>query len=836
MRLSSHWAGLLVFVLALVLRLAYVLEDDAVLGLDVSRLDQTDNHVFAAWARIIADGDLLCREQPHAYHHWTSEVAPEGRWLEWYGGEQIYHQAPLYPYLIGAVFALAGDEHLHVGLFQALLGALTCLLTWALGCRVATPRAGLAAGLLLAFCGPFFFYDAFILRDGPMAFFVVLATWALTRAVDRDRIGSWLLAGMTLGLFTLAKETGLPLLMVTLVALALWRRRRPGLLLRTAAVLLLGWAVVTAPAFARNAVVGAPLTKLSTRGPEVFVTGNAQGQTGIGWNPPSRTLRRILQDSNFSLTKTMALTVATHRAEPWGYAELLWDKTAAFFSGHEVPNNVDFYLHRSHLSTLSIGFVSVGFLAPAALLGLLLGIPRRRKLAVSYLMFGAITGSVVLLYILARFRLQALPLMAVFAGLTVDWFLTTARARHWGRLLSASALLAVLVAWSWSDADPFGEKNKYSGIMLKLAKIGDFDQAQRYRDMLLEKVLPDLGESEQDRNLEERLARLHQAFELFAESNDQPEHSPGRHLLLGRGYTALIDVTKRGDMKDFIRLATRHFNLALDLDPRLRGARYGLGQVRQAVETHPSRFDQAPDLGEALAWYRDELAVHPDHGEAHRDCGLIFDSWGQMRQAAHHLLEADRLGAADGPALAALARLSIDGTNRDLPGVSVGEGEAAVYDPLRSLPLAERALALAPDDPFVLEKCADVLLGNQRWDESVALLEQLLELQPWRETYLTERMAAFRRQQANKRQAASAEHAAAVPDAAVEPQGLPEQAEQADTSPDGPSTGDAPTPTDTEDPTTSDAGDAGTPLLEEGSASPADDGGSQAPVDAEDHR
>ncbi|MFT7465236.1 MAG: 4-amino-4-deoxy-L-arabinose transferase-like glycosyltransferase, partial [Pseudohongiellaceae bacterium] len=556
MKRLQRYMGFMVFLLALTIRVSYVLEDADVLGLDVSRLDQTDNYVFAQWARGIADGDWLCREQPHAYHHWTEDVAPEGRWIEWYGGEKTFHQAPLYPYLIAVVYALSGDEHVHVGLFQALLGALACWLTVLIGQRTVNQRAGLFAGLLLAFCGPYFFYDAFILRDGPMAFFVALSTLALVNAVERDRLASWFLAGTSLGLFTLAKETGVPLLLITLGVVTVWRRRAPTRLALTCAVLVVGWFVVASPAFARNVTVGTAPFRLSTRGPEVFVAGNVQGQDGVGWTPPADAMRRILQDSNFSLTRSMAYTLATHRSDPWGYVELLWNKTEAFFNSHEVPNNVDFYLHRSHLSMLKLGFVSLSFLAPAALLGLLLGIPRKRKLAVPYLMFGAVSASVIALYILARFRLQVLPLMAVFAGLTIDWFATAAAARRRIPLICASLVFAALATWTWSDSDPFGEKNKYTGIMLKLAKIGDFEKAEQYRDMLI--AVTDMADADADPIMAQRLLQLYAAFEYFDQASTEPEGTAQQHLLLAKGYAELVHVTKRGDLKDFVTLATQH--------------------------------------------------------------------------------------------------------------------------------------------------------------------------------------------------------------------------------------------------------------------------------------
>ncbi|RKY22689.1 MAG: hypothetical protein DRQ55_00385 [Planctomycetota bacterium] len=742
------WA-LLVFVAALAPRLAYVEQNERQLGLDVSRLEQTDNHVFASWARLIAAGDLLCEEQPHAFHHWTAEVAPEGRWLEWYGGDSIYHQAPLYPYAVAAVFRLLGDDHAMVARAQALLGALTCLLTFLLAWRVLSPRGAVLAGLLLAFMGSYYFYDAFILRDGPMAFLVVLLAYALQVAVEKDSLGRWLLAGMALGLFSLAKETGPALLLLTLAGLMLWHRRRPSHAALRSAVVVLGWLLLLSPAIARNLHLGAPPLKLSTRGPEVFITGNVLGQTGVGWNPPSDEMRRILTDSNYSLVGSMAATVATHRADPWGYVELLWNKTRAVFSGYEVPNNVDFYLHRAHLPTLRLGFVSMSFIAPACLLGLLLAIPRRRKLAVPALLLGAVLASVVALYILARFRLQALPLMVLFAALTLDWALSALQRRRWIALLAGGLAFGLLASWSWWDADPFGERNKHTGIMMKLAKIGDFDKAMRYRDLLMDALTS--SDQGMDINMAAKLAVLTQTFETFERGARLEAGDPQRHLTLGEGYSMLQQITKRGDLADFHALALREFRMALALDADVVGADYGVGVALSRLARHRADLGQPLDLGATLSRFKAELRKHPEHGPSHRDAAHILFSWGELAMALEHFLEADRLGAAGGLELACAAHISIDRRLSDAAARQVGGEIVPAYDEARGLALGDRALLLAPDDPLVLFRVADVLYVGGRHDEAVALLERLIPLEPWREEELRHRISKFLEQRENQR-------------------------------------------------------------------------------------
>src|SRR5262249_30872791 len=148
------------------------------------------------------------------------------------------------------------------------------------------------------------------------------------------------------------------------------------------------------------------------------------------------------------------------------------------------PNNVDFYLFRAHLLSLRAGFVSLWFVLPAALLGLLLGLPRRRELAVPYGLFFALSASVIVLYVLGRFRVQTLPLMAFFAALTVDWVWRTLRSRRLLPVVLAAVPFALLVGWTAvpDNTPTYNETNRDTAIMLQLAKAGRFDRALHFRD------------------------------------------------------------------------------------------------------------------------------------------------------------------------------------------------------------------------------------------------------------------------------------------------------------------------------------------------------------------
>jgi len=734
-----------VFVVALVARVAYVHQSVRDIGLDSDRLTQLDTFVFAQWARVIADGDLLCWKQPHAYHLWTEDVAPESKWLEWYGGERTYHQAPLYPYVVAAVYRTLGRDAEALGDVQAVLGALTCALTALLARRLISPLGGWVAGLLLALMGQFYFYDAFTLRDGPLALLVVSLALTLDTAVRRSRVRDWLAAGAMLGLFTLAKETGLPLLLLTLLSLAWLWRREPRRVARTVALLLLGWGLVTAPAFARNLYVGAPTFKLSTRGPEVVVVGNARGQDGVGWEVPSDTLRRILVDANFGLGKTVLLTLATHRADPWGFVELQWNKTCAFFNGYEEPNNANFYLHRAHLSTLRAGWVTFGIVSALALFGLLLGLPRRRVLAVPYLLFIALTASVIALYVLGRFRVHVLPLLALFAALTVDWVVRCLRARRTVALVLAAAPLELLLHWT----APKGaanlyyedERGKNTSMMMLLLKSGNYERALVFYDRLRAALGDEVATGHltyvpEEGTAEARLAAIDDAFAQFRESTRWSDDRPEHHLALGRGFAALLGSAERYEFAEITNLAREQFGIALRADPTLEGAHRGLATV-QARNGH---------YGQAFAELNDELDLHPDDAAAQRDAGMIrLQIFKDEPRALQHFREALALGLADDARmLSSMARLEVNGSYASAPPLRVRGAAEPIFDKELGLRHARQALALLPDDPVVMEGAADALYANGFYEDAIALLQRVIARLPWKAAELELRIQGFR--------------------------------------------------------------------------------------------
>lgn len=129
-------------------------------------------------------------------------------------GTDVFYQAPLYPYFLGAIYATFGRDLTVVRMIQAIVGAAACTILGLAAARLFGRRVGLLAGLGLALYAPVIFFDGLIQKTVLDVFFVCLVLWISSRLVDRAApMRTWLCLGLALGGLVLTREN----------ALILWR-------------------------------------------------------------------------------------------------------------------------------------------------------------------------------------------------------------------------------------------------------------------------------------------------------------------------------------------------------------------------------------------------------------------------------------------------------------------------------------------------------------------------------------------------------------------------------------------------------------------------------------
>lgn len=368
-----------------------------------------------------------------SYDTWAKRLAA-GDWL----GSDVFYQAPLYPYFLGTIYATFGEGPWAPRVVQCLLGATGCALLAIAGARLVSPRVGMTAGLMLTVYPPAIFFDGLIQKT-TLTSFVLCGLLAVAAGLARrpDSTIRWFLAGLTTGLLTLVREHAL-----VLAALApLWvvwtfgrfGRRRLGWI----AVFLTGVATVLLPVAARNRYVGNEWHLTTSQFGPNFYIGNHAGASGL-YEP----LRFDRGDPLFERVDATELaeeatgrplsprevsrywtsrTLADIAADPLAWLALLRRKLWYAYGEYEIIDTEDQYTYAEY-STLLASLMPVwhmGVLVPLAAFGAVLLLPHkqwRRRLAWPTLIVVGYTVSVLLFFLLGRYRFPLVPPLMLFAA------------------------------------------------------------------------------------------------------------------------------------------------------------------------------------------------------------------------------------------------------------------------------------------------------------------------------------------------------------------------------------------------------------------------------------
>ncbi len=189
---------------------------------------------------------------------------------------------PLYPLFLAGFLWAGFPLFTTARVFQALLGAFSCLLIGGgsrrafagLGERVSR-GAGFLAAALLAVYPIAVIYPARLMTENLLIFLLPAAVFSLLKSVSSPRALLWiLLGGVLLGLGTLARPTLLPFVVMAVIWLCFVPAGRRGFFVR-AGVLLAGFILVILPWQVRNyRVLGAVVPVTTAAGANLYIANN----------------------------------------------------------------------------------------------------------------------------------------------------------------------------------------------------------------------------------------------------------------------------------------------------------------------------------------------------------------------------------------------------------------------------------------------------------------------------------------------------------------------------------------------------------------------------------
>jgi 4-amino-4-deoxy-L-arabinose transferase-like glycosyltransferase len=431
------------------------------------------------------------------FDEWGSRIAA-GDWM----GSRVFFVDPLYPYLLGVLYWLFGHQLLLIRLLQAAVGVSTVALVGYLGRQLGSRAVGNAAALMYAIYAPAIFNDAEIEKTAFATFFLLLA---VTQALRGTRPGWWL-SGVALGLATLCRAN----MIVLALPLALYAARGSnGWSLRRAVPLLGGCALVLAPVVWRNYHVGGELVIVGSAGQNLYLGNNPYNTGGSYGRLPFVRPTPEYEEDDFrraaeartgramrsgEVSRYWAGAAADHvRAHPWFAAQMLIQKGRLLFNHYEVPDNQDMYFVARYSPILRWSLPGFGWIFPLGVLGLIVSWPRRDVRLIAAIM-AVYSCSVILFFVLARFRQPLIPFWVVFAALGGRWLVRAAWRREFRRVAMAGAVVAACVLVTVQSL-PFHDR----GVNLALAwhnlgalqaRVGRFEQALASEEVAA-RLLPD---------------------------------------------------------------------------------------------------------------------------------------------------------------------------------------------------------------------------------------------------------------------------------------------------------------------------------------------------------
>jgi Tfp pilus assembly protein PilF len=597
--------------LALVLRLVHLVVmqyspfGDVLLG-DAERYD--------AWAQRIAAGDVL--------------------------GTAVFYQAPLYPYLLGAVYAVLGHHVMVIRVLQAVFGSLACGLVFWASYRAFGALAAIAAGLILAIYGPGLFFDSLIQKsslDGILVaclLFTIVGSSKLTSPYQPFAIG------VVIGLLALNRENALVLLPLA----ALWFgviTRRVGVI----ALLLAGAAIVLAPAVFRNRIVGGEWVLTSSQaGPNLFIGNNASasgtyeplvpGHGSVEFEQSDS--RRLAEDSTrrrLSASEVSAYWRARALAwiteNPQDAALLTGRKTALLLNRREAADTEDIDSHSQYswLLTICDSLLNFGVLAPLAALGMFL--TRRQSQAVSLicLLVAGYAASVLAFYVLDRYRYPLVPFLAFFAGAGIAKVAERWRSGERRELVPALTIaVAMALVCNWPLPILASERQR-AVTALNLGNV--LERSGRDPEALAEyqraiALLPSFGEAHG--HLASVLRRRGSIDEAMKEFDEAIKLEPSVAEIRSN-YGMLLAESGRLDE------AISQMKIAVRLDEQSAESHYNLATA----------YASTGQLGAAEAEYLTTIRLNPQKADAHNNLGSVLASQGRIEDAIGHFKEAVRL-------------------------------------------------------------------------------------------------------------------------------------------------------------------------------------------------
>lgn len=455
--------------LGLILRIIFLLVIKANWpGWDSPTVDALYHHL---WAQRIADGDIL--------------------------GGGAYFRAPFYPFLLGMIYSIIGENFTAVFAIQHLIGVFAIPLVYIIAKKYFPMPVAIIATLLTAINGTLIYFESQLLLDFLTVVFYLLFIYLLTIAQQKDKSGLYFISGLIAGLFAITR----PNILAVLPLACLWvfltgsdYRKK----IIHCGLLIFGTILLILPVTIRNAAIGGDNIIIASQGGINFYIGNnenADGYTallpgfGHSWQYSDAEYEAAIhfgkkpgelkpsEVSSYYYGKAVKYILSS----PGHFIKLITKKLYLFWNRFEISNNNNIYFLTDYIGLSFYPLFLYAILSPFGLTGTVLCFFKSRRYWIFPIMIIGYMTTVVLFFVTARFRLPVVPLLTIMASFTIYEIITAfkdKRNKYAFTLLGSVIIIAVLTWTNFYDHhDRTTAMANYSLGNMALKK-GDYETAK----------------------------------------------------------------------------------------------------------------------------------------------------------------------------------------------------------------------------------------------------------------------------------------------------------------------------------------------------------------------
>jgi len=362
-------------------------------------------------------------------------------------GNRLVDLSPFYLYFMTLFKKVLHVEWTSVKAIQSFVGALNCLLLYALGARVFRKEVGFLGAMIFALYGNLIILESTLEPTVFVLMFNLLCIYFLFRTQENLNAsrpcGAFMVAAAFFtGLSIITKPTALLLLPLgaSWIVFFVHRDVLIGKRLKVAFIFCCLALGVVMPVSVRNYVKLNDFVLVTADGGKVFFHGNGKGATALegtglpdegfaeeGMDEPDhahvlyRKTASQLSGRELSPSESSKFwfkrTLRKIKSDLGAYARLEVKKFVYFFNDYEMHYIASAY--KEYKEALSFPFVRYGMIASLGLLGMTLSVQRFRHLFLIYGMVGLYLVSGLLFLVQARYRTPAVPYLCLFAGYSI---------------------------------------------------------------------------------------------------------------------------------------------------------------------------------------------------------------------------------------------------------------------------------------------------------------------------------------------------------------------------------------------------------------------------------